>query len=193
MSNYFDPQRDMFCNTLFQCFVTISRLGFLETLGIDIPVRPSVSHPPSFGVLGFRIIYDLVFFIVVTIIGLNIVVAILVDKFSEIRDDRDKIDVDNQTRCFICSIKKDEFETNGKSFLKHYHNDHHLWNYFNFIVYLDKIHPNDRNALEKYIFSQVPSKNNPTGSIDFFPLFKAKILEKNAVENAFESDDDYDE
>jgi inositol 1,4,5-triphosphate receptor type 1 len=189
MPNYFDPRTDLFCKSVFECFITISRLGFLNTLGSDILIRPSDDHPPNFSVLGFRIIYDLIFFIIVTTLGLNIVVAILVDRFSEIRKDRDVIEADNQSQCFICNIKKDVFERNGKDFQKHYHEDHHIWNYVSFILYVDTIHSNKRNALEKYIAQQVPSDENPTGSIDFFPLFKAKVLSDIDITKG---DDDYD-
>ena len=70
--------------------------------------------------------------------------------------------------------------------------EHNLWNYIHFVLYLDTLHPNDHNALEKYvsqqvheylialivIISQVPSISNPAGSTDFFPIFKAKCLPK---------------
>ena len=37
---------------------------------------------------GWRLIYDISFFIIVTTIGLNIVFGIIVDTFSELRDER---------------------------------------------------------------------------------------------------------
>ena len=33
LQNYFSEENDEFCTTLFQCFVTVSRLGLLQTLG----------------------------------------------------------------------------------------------------------------------------------------------------------------
>jgi inositol 1,4,5-triphosphate receptor type 1 len=176
LPNYFNPENDQFCQTVFQCFITITRLGFLDTLGTGIPIRPSDAYAPNFTVVGFRTVYDLIFFIVVTTLGLNIVVAILVDRFSDLREERDKIDDDNESRCFICSIKKDVFERHGKDYQKHWQSDHNVWSYVDFILYLDTLHPNDRNALEKFVSQKVPSAENPAGSIDFFPIFKAKVL-----------------
>lgn len=43
---------------------------------------------PSFTVYWARAIFDIIFFVVVTTLGLNIVVAILVDRFSELRSER---------------------------------------------------------------------------------------------------------
>ncbi len=109
-SNYFNPEMDQFCQTLFQCFVTITRLGLLDTLGPvsnyynklcliktnntffmiwqGVSIRPYDNYNPNFRVVGVRTVYDLIFFIVVTVLGLNIIVAILVDRFSKLREDK---------------------------------------------------------------------------------------------------------
>ena len=44
--------------------------------------------PEDFRVSALRLIYDISFFIIVTTIGLNIVFGIIVDTFSELRDER---------------------------------------------------------------------------------------------------------
>lgn len=106
--NYFSRERDEFCETIFQCFVTITRLGLLDTLGTvrhynynvyyyllllstmkAINIRPpSSGYLPNFSLVGWRTLYDLIFFIVVTTLGLNIVIAILVDRFSDLREEK---------------------------------------------------------------------------------------------------------
>ncbi len=43
---------------------------------------------PNFTVYAVRTIFDLSFFIIITTLGLNIVVAILVDRFSELRSEK---------------------------------------------------------------------------------------------------------
>ena len=42
----------------------------------------------EFSEAGWRLLYDVSFFIIVTTIGLNIVFGIIVDTFSELRDER---------------------------------------------------------------------------------------------------------
>lgn len=42
---------------------------------------------PTFTVLWTRTIFDVTFFIIITTLGLNIVIAILVDRFSELRSE----------------------------------------------------------------------------------------------------------
>lgn len=174
ISNYFSEEKDEFCNNVFQCFVTILRVGLLDTLGSALDVRPSEEYQPNFSIVGGRVIYDLVFFIVVTVLGLNLVIVILIDRFSEMRQKKDKVNEDNQNRCFICSKEKDKFDRQcgGKAFQKHLDDDHNIWKYIHFILYLQSLHHNDHNALEKYVLQQVKDE-----SIDFFPIFQAKVLE----------------
>lgn len=82
---------------------------------------------------------------------------------------QDKVDEDNKTKCLICNIKKDEFERQNQarvfnylllliiyqSFQKHHDEDHNVWNYIHFILYLDTLHKNDYIAVEKYVSCQV--------------------------------------
>ncbi|XP_019850747.1 PREDICTED: inositol 1,4,5-trisphosphate receptor type 3-like isoform X1 [Amphimedon queenslandica] len=174
ISNYFSEEKDEFCNNVFQCFVTILRVGLLNTLGSALDVRPSEEYQPNFSLVGGRVIYDLVFFIVVTILGLNLVIVILIDRFSEMRQKKDKVNEDNENRCFICSNEKYKFDEQcgGKAFQKHLDDDHNIWKYIHFILYLQSLHHNDHNALEKYVLQQVKDE-----SIDFFPILRAKVLE----------------
>ena len=44
--------------------------------------------PEEFSVSALRLLYDVSFFIIVTTIGLNVVFGIIVDTFSELRDER---------------------------------------------------------------------------------------------------------
>lgn len=44
--------------------------------------------PQQFETSGLRILFDISFFIIITTIGLNIVFGIIVDTFSELRDER---------------------------------------------------------------------------------------------------------
>ena len=53
---------------------------------IFIKAIPLISN--DFSEFGWRLLYDISFFIVVTTIGLNIIFGIIVDTFSELRDER---------------------------------------------------------------------------------------------------------
>ena len=49
----------------------------------QVPLRPT-----EFRVAVFRLLYDVSFFIIIPIIGLNLVLGITVDTFSELREER---------------------------------------------------------------------------------------------------------
>ena len=54
-----------------------------------VPFNQSGDAPPfNSGVFTARLLFDLSFFVIVTTIGLNIVFGIIVDSFSELREER---------------------------------------------------------------------------------------------------------
>ena len=53
-----------------------------------ISLTTSSMTQPYFSVVALRMVLDISFFIIVTTLGLNIVIAILVDRFSELREER---------------------------------------------------------------------------------------------------------
>ena len=42
-----------------------------------------------------------------------------------------------------------------QGFWRHVHEDHNMWNYLYFVLYLDTLFENDRNALEAYVYKHV--------------------------------------
>ena len=92
---------------------------------------------PPFYLAGWRLLFDITFFIIVTTIGLNIVFGIIVDSFSELRDERVRtrmgksvvdiyliifslvqcnIEEDQKAKCFICDLESHEFDRKAKVF-----------------------------------------------------------------------------
>ncbi|GFR73259.1 inositol 1,4,5-trisphosphate receptor type 1 [Elysia marginata] len=116
-------------------------------------------------------IFDLIFFILITTIGLNIIFGIIVDTFSELRDSKWQIDNDMKTTCFICSRESYDFERQAGGFEKHVKQEHNQWAYLFFFIHLDETRPNDYSALELYVHKLL-KKNN----FDFFPLNRALSL-----------------
>ena len=83
----FDRNEGLYCENLGQCFVTSLKFGLLSGGGLGEALAPKTY---SFFEPGLRIFFDLSYFIVITIIALNIVFGIIVDTFSELRDDKVK-------------------------------------------------------------------------------------------------------
>ena len=66
----------------------VKRLDKLSLMSFILFGQVIGAHNYSFRGPGIRILFDLSFFIVITTIGLNIIFGIIVDTFSELRDEK---------------------------------------------------------------------------------------------------------
>jgi inositol 1,4,5-triphosphate receptor type 1 len=174
----FDRDEGLFCENLGQCFVTALKFGLLSGggLGEALPPQTLSFHEP-----GLRTIFDLTFFIVITIVALNIVFGIIVDTFSELRDEKWKAQEDMASLCFICGNPSFEFEKRGNGFDKHVKEEHNMWAYLFYFIHLNGILPNDYTSTEEYIARKLRSNE-----IDFFPINRAMSLAETEDKSAQE-------
>jgi len=78
------PSGESTCSTAIQCFLTVFSLGPRSSGGVgDVMLRQSYSIENRTNYM-FRWIYDLLAFIVINIIGMNILFGIILDTFSGI-------------------------------------------------------------------------------------------------------------
>ena len=70
------------CTVVLYCIVAFYCKAVILTLQV-VPI-----FPEDWRVAGLRLLYDISFFIIVTTIGLNIIFGIIVDTFSELREER---------------------------------------------------------------------------------------------------------
>ena len=57
-----------------------------------------------------------------------------------------------KNKCFVCGLDRTEFERNGKNFDKHKSDEHDIWKYLSYLLYLD-IKPYDEfNGDELYVW-----------------------------------------
>lgn len=169
-------QNYVFCRTLYECFISIGRWGLIETVAVILPQRTT-----SFVYEIDRIIYDVLFFVVITVIGLNIVFGIIVDTFSELRDEKYSQEKDMKSVCFICGIENYLFDRKGKGFKVHVKHEHSMWDYYSFFLYLDSVDPSDHTATESFVFNKL--QENETV---FFPQNTARSLPVEEDETAHE-------
>lgn len=84
-----------------------------------------------------RFFYDLGYFLMINVIGLNIVFALIVDTFSQLRDEQNDILQDMREKCFVCSLRSYDFDSHGKGgFQHHCRREHRMWNYLFFTLHL---------------------------------------------------------
>eukprot|EP00999_Lentomonas_sp_LEN2_P002940 NODE_7_length_4428_cov_4562.243199_g1_i3.p1 GENE.NODE_7_length_4428_cov_4562.243199_g1_i3~~NODE_7_length_4428_cov_4562.243199_g1_i3.p1 ORF type:complete len:346 (+),score=80.49 NODE_7_length_4428_cov_4562.243199_g1_i3:3281-4318(+) len=159
----------LWCDNLFQCFVTCLNYGLRAGGGLG-----EILLPDTFEVVPVlsRIFFDLSFFIIITVIGLNIIFGIIVDTFSELRDEKFRTDEDIANACFICSLQSYEFDRNGNGFEYHLKKEHNTWSYLFFMAYVEGKSPSEYTTQEAYIARQIAA-----GEISWFPINRAMALQ----------------
>lgn len=118
----FDEQEGAYCQSSWQCFISSLRLGLMSGGGLGEAIPFPVGY--SFAESGLKTLFDLSFFIIITTIGLNVVFGIIVDTFSELRDEKYQIQDAMESECFICSLKNYDFERFGNGFQHHVKKEH---------------------------------------------------------------------
>ena len=73
----------------------------------------------------------------------------------ELRDQKKSRDFDTKNKCFICNIDRYVFDRYAEGFEHHIEQDHNLWNYLFYILYLKSKDPTEFTGVESYVFEQV--------------------------------------
>ena len=55
-----------------------------------------------------RMVYDMIYWITLNVIFMNIVFGIIIDTFAELRDQKNELDDDMNNVCFICNLHRNE-------------------------------------------------------------------------------------
>jgi len=120
------------------------------------------------------------FYLTFQIFLLNVVLAIIVDIFGGLRDQKDEAKAALANSCFICSIERDTFKRKGVEYLNHIENDHNIWHYVYFFAYLkDKlVNGQELTRREDWISTEIDKRD----ILKFFPLERAISLEHESQE-----------
>lgn len=180
----YHPDDGLYCTTLYECFSTTLTSSLTQghlSLNVDlaIPSNSSMSPYASFSnpFFVFRLIYDMSFWVLITVISLNLVLGIIVDTFSQLREERAIIKHDTKNNCFICSLAEHEFEYVG-GFVKHVKQDHNMWNYVAFMMYLNDLDITEMSFHELYLFNKLLEEKDTVA----FPLKRSRSLVKPALQ-----------
>ena len=198
-----EQKEDNMCNGMLQCFVftlyhgIISSEMWFAAAPADIwpTKRYDVQHDEetqNLYVFLFRMVFDILFFLVVgvTLIG-GVLFGIILDKYAELREVGDNTNREHKNFCFICCVPREDFDKDGASggFPMHVDDDHNLWNYIYFYVYLtdpeNGAERTELNGPENYVRNQLaldaekPADRNPF-NVEWLPRYAAMVLEKQA-------------
>ena len=149
--------RDMFiqgdenhCSTMLRCFIFTVTSGLRAGGGIG-----ELIQNPTWGseLHAIRVVYDMSFYILVTVIFMNIVFGIIVDTFGELRQKREGREQEMRTHCFICNVASSEFDKRADGFSNHVSRDHNMWNYMFFVFYIANKPRDDLTGQESFVYN----------------------------------------
>jgi hypothetical protein len=149
----------MFCGTLTDCFISTLSTGLRSGGGVGEGLEPAESSGSTYA---SRVTFELLFWALVCVIGLNLVLGIIVDSFSQLRAERAaKLD-DMVNSCFICSLPSHHFDNVDGGFARHIREDHNMWAYVYYVMYLEQeTQPFDRTYHELYLYQKLVVELDP--------------------------------
>jgi len=163
------------CDTLMNCFLSTVREGLLNGGGMaDFLPKRSITDTLNFSL---RFFFDLSFFVIVIIILLNVIFGIIIDTFAAMREETESKQADMKNNCFICSIDRYTFDRQGTPFEIHIKEEHNMWKYLYYLVYLKTKDATELTGLESYVMNLVEAED-----VGFYPVLKASCLDDDEEE-----------
>eukprot|EP01133_Synstelium_polycarpum_P012800 gene12800-15021_t len=171
---------DLHCSTLLQCLITNVFYG-VPTSGqivqfVSLQNFTANSNTDT-GKAVLWTLFCLVFYVVISIILLNVILGVIVDTFGQLRDQRSDTEDYKTNFCFICSIDRETFQKKGIDFNKHVEDDHNKWYYLYFFAYLkERVQNMQQNQFSDSELNALKMIENKQ-SLSLFPIDMAMSLQ----------------
>jgi hypothetical protein len=131
------------CTSMFRCFTTYLLYGLRAGSSIgDFSPAPMLGGGHSdeerhrYAVYAFY----LANFIIVHVIVVNLVFGVILDTFSELRDEQSALLESQKTRCFVCGLGREELDRAADGgFDHHIFKEHNAWHYVYFFFHVAKV------------------------------------------------------
>ena len=98
---------------------------------------------------------DMMFFLVICIITLNLVLGLLIDAMAEMRAKNTLKEQELSDKCFICDISKADLLSQHMSFEAHVSRDHNVHSYLYYILALLDKEYEECNFVERYVRKRI--------------------------------------
>jgi inositol 1,4,5-triphosphate receptor type 3 len=149
---------DNYCLCLSFCFLTNFDAGIRARGGAaDQMIRISFERNTALYV--YRLFYDLSYFLICIIIMIDLIFGIILGTFSEKREEERKHDNDKINHCFICHITREIIEKKREDFQIHREQKHYLWNYVEYMIFLNFSKMHELNAFNSFAKTNLDKKN----------------------------------
>jgi hypothetical protein len=170
-------QTENLCSTLLGCSVTYFNLGVRSGGGIGDILEMKPYRDTS--IYWIRWLSDMIFYITVILLLLNMINGVIVSTFSQIREESNEKEEDINNKCFICNIDRVEFEKRKIAFSDHLKYEHNTKTYIRFLIYLRLLNEKDLDADQGFIINCIKERD-----ISCFP-----VLRSFSVGNMVQSED----
>jgi len=160
------------CDTIARCFLSTVAEGLMNGGGIGEFLTPR-EYSDIWGYTFYiRFFFDIFFFVLVLVILLNIIFGIIIDTFADLRNSKNEKEYEMKNVCFICSISRYDLDHGGSGFEKHIREEHNMWQYLFYLLYIHSKPSNMHTGIESYVYNLFKTKE-----IAWFPIGKAMCLE----------------
>nr|XP_033809945.1 ryanodine receptor 1 isoform X7 [Geotrypetes seraphini] len=156
-----EDEPDMKCDDMMTCYLFHMYVGVRAGGGIGDEIEDPAGDEYEL----YRVVFDITFFFFVIVILLAIIQGLIIDAFGELRDQQEQVKEDMETKCFICGIGSDYFDTTPHGFETHTLEEHNLANYMFFLMYLINKDETEHTGQESYVWKMYQER-----CWDFFPV-----------------------
>ena len=148
-----NPHQDFegVCDTFMTCFVNSVNLGMRLGGGISDAFNLVGDLQEDMSLFFGRFFFDLTFFIFIKLIFLNLIAGIIIDTFSDMRDELTKRRNDAYNVCPICGKSRWQLEKEGILFRDHTNKNHSLWRYLYYMIRLRTVKASNFTGIEQYV------------------------------------------
>ena len=160
------------CSSTADCLMNAFYLGLsYEGLAQGLAdIRETWGYDPSKARIRWTV--DLLFFVVVTVMLLNIIFGIVIDTFAQQRDLQNQIKDNMENVCFVCGIDRNTFDRkHPHGFDYHTEYEHNIWHYLSIVIHLRTKKQTDYTGPESYVADMLKKSD-----LSFFPILKTSSI-----------------
>jgi len=152
-----DGELYFLCESLVSCMLITFDFGLRRHAGLG-EIIPKASFKYERSIYLKKFFLETSYYIIVTVIIMNIVFGILIDTFRELRMNSKEMENKKDNFCLICDSKKEELERNKISFYKHVNYNHDVWNYIQYMIKIMNSSPQDLTSINNYAYQMISLK-----------------------------------
>jgi len=162
-SLFVDRFPDYTCASLIDCMLYIIDKTYKGDFGVGSTLDPAYSSDEVSETTSFqapRMIYDFLFTLTITLVIVQLLSGLIIDKFRSLRKEAESREEDLRSSCIICSETSEIIERKTKeSFFFHCNVTHNVWFYLMFIGYLMRKPKLDFTGVESYVSENFKKAN----------------------------------